>query len=146
MSILLVIGIGVAAGVVSGMLGVGGGILFVPALALVAELTQIEAEATSLAAIIPVVLVGTYSQYRYGNVRLAEGLVVGVLSVPGVIAGVVLANSVSNRSLEVAFGCLMFVIAALLVRRALRSSDGGGQASSEMVLGKNHLRRCEEDH
>lgn len=120
MSILLVIGIGVAAGVVSGMLGVGGGILFVPALALVAELTQIEAEATSLAAIIPVVLVGTYSQYRYGNVRLAEGLVVGVLSVPGVIAGVVLANSVSNRSLEVAFGCLMFVIAALLVRRVLR--------------------------
>lgn len=117
MTIVAAIAIGIAAGVVSGMLGVGGGILFVPALALVIGLTQIDAEATSLAAMIPVVLVGAYRQFSYGNVRLSEGIVVGVLSIPGVIAGAVLANSVSNRSLEVAFGCLMFAIAALLLRR-----------------------------
>lgn len=122
MTIALAISIGAAAGVVSGMVGVGGGILFVPALALVIGLVQVEAEATSLAAIIPVVLVGTYRQYRYGNVRLKEGLIIGALSVPGVIAGAALANSVSNRTLEIAFGCLMFVIAALLVRRVLKNS------------------------
>ncbi len=122
MTIAVAISIGIAAGLVSGMLGVGGGILFVPALALVVGLAQVEAEATSLAAMIPVVLVGTYRQYRYGNVRLKEGVVVGVLSIPGVIVGAALANSVSNRTLEIAFGCLMFVIAVLLIRRVLKNS------------------------
>lgn len=122
MTIAIAIGIGVAAGIVSGMLGVGGGILFVPALALVIGLTQVEAEATSLAAMVPVVLAGTYRQYRYGNVRLKEGFIIGALSIPGVIAGAALANTASDRALEVAFGCLMFVIAALLIRRVLRQT------------------------
>ncbi len=137
MTLLLVIVIGVAAGVASGMLGVGGGILFVPALALVAGLAQVEAEATSLAAMIPVVLVGTYSQHRYGNVRLVEGLIIGGLSIPGVIAGAVLANSVSSHTLEIAFGCLMFVIAGLLVMRTLRGSDSGDGQPHKTPLAQN---------
>ncbi len=137
MTLLLVIVIGVAAGVASGMLGVGGGILFVPALVLVVGLVQVEAEATSLAAMIPVVLVGTYSQRRYGNVRLAEGLTIGALSIPGVIVGTSLANSVSNDALEVAFGCLMFVIAGLLIRRTLRGSDSGDEQPHKTPLSQN---------
>ncbi len=64
-----IVAVGIAAGLLSGMFGVGGGILFVPALFFVADLSQLEATATSLAAMIPVVAVGTWRQHRYGNVN-----------------------------------------------------------------------------
>ncbi|HWX75426.1 MAG TPA: TSUP family transporter, partial [Solirubrobacteraceae bacterium] len=64
--------IGLAGGVVAGMLGVGGGVLFVPGLVFFVSLGQHQAEATSLLAIIPVAIVGTYQQDRYGNVRRAD--------------------------------------------------------------------------
>src|SRR2546423_1497927 len=86
--VILAIVMGAAGGVISGMLGVGGGILFVPALTLVLSLTQVRAEATSLLAIIPVALVGAARQNRYGNVRLRDGAVLGALSAVGVLAGV----------------------------------------------------------
>jgi uncharacterized membrane protein YfcA len=114
--------IGALAGVVAGLLGVGGGILFVPALVLLLHFTQVEAEATSLLAIIPVAVVGAWRQRRYGNVRLGEGLWLGVLSAAGAVGGVVIANVVSERTLEVGFALLALVIAGQLVRRALRPS------------------------
>lgn len=120
MSILLAISIGVAAGIVGGMFGVGGGILFVPALALVIGLAQVEAEATSLLAMVPVALAGAYRQGRYGNLRLREGVFVGLVSVPGVVLGAVFANYLTNRQLEIGFGCLLIVIALLVARRALK--------------------------
>ena len=83
------------------MLGVGGGILFVPALAIFLDEPQIRAEATSLVAIVPVGIVGAWRQHRFGNVRWRDGLLVGALSPLGVVGGVVLANAVSERALEV---------------------------------------------
>ena len=74
------IAIGLAAGVVAGLLGVGGGVLFVPGLVLFLGLGQHQAEATSLLAIVPVAIVGTYSQDRYGNVRRHDALLLGLLS------------------------------------------------------------------
>lgn len=112
--------IGVAAGVLGGLLGVGGGVLFVPGLVIVVGLTQHEAEATSLLAIVPVALVGAVRQNRYGNVRRDDGLLVGVLSVGGVAAGVALANALSGAVLRTAFAALILAIAAQLVRKALR--------------------------
>ena len=109
---------GVVGGAVGGILGVGGGILFVPALAIFLDEPQVRAEATSLLAIIPVGLFGAWSQNRFGNVRLRDGLLVGALSAPGVLGGVVLANALSERTLEVAFALLLLVVAAQLVRRA----------------------------
>jgi uncharacterized protein len=111
--------IGLAAGVLGGMLGVGGGVLFVPSLVVVAGLTQHEAEATSLLAIVPVALVGAISQDRYGNVRRRDALLVGLLSVVGAVGGVVLANALSGVILRLAFAGLMLLIAVQLVRRAL---------------------------
>ncbi|HEX2435863.1 MAG TPA: TSUP family transporter [Solirubrobacterales bacterium] len=111
---------GFAGGVVGGLLGVGGGILFVPALAIFLDESQVGAEATSLLAIVPVAAVGTWRQARYGNVRLAEGLAIGGLSVVGVAAGVVVANAVSQRVLELSFAALLIFIAARLVHRAVR--------------------------
>lgn len=115
--------LGFAAGVVGGLLGVGGGILFVPALALLLDESQIRAEATSLLAIIPVAAVGTWRQLSYGNVRLAEGLVIGALSVVGVAIGVMIANSLSQRALELAFAALVVLIALRLFHRALASGS-----------------------
>lgn len=115
--------LGLAGGVVGGLLGVGGGVLFVPALAIFLDQSQITAEATSLLAIVPVAVVGTMRQRRYGNVRLGEGLMVGALSVPGVAIGVVVANALSQRALELAFAALLVVVAAQLIVRALRTGD-----------------------
>ena len=114
---ILAIVMGAAAGVVSGMLGVGGGILFVPALTLVLSLSQVRAEATSLLAIIPVALVGAIRQHGYGNVRVRDGVVLGALSGLGVVAGVALANVLSQRALKIAFAVLLVVVAAQFLRR-----------------------------
>ena len=109
------IAIGLAAGVVAGMLGVGGGILFVPALTLVLGLDLVDAEATSLLAIVPVSLLGAYRQRGYGNVRVRDGVLVGVLAVAGVAGGVAAANALPERTLEIAFAALMLFVAARLV-------------------------------
>jgi uncharacterized protein len=113
------IAIGLAAGVVAGLLGVGGGVLFVPGLVIFLGLGQHQAEATSLLAIVPVAIVGTYRQDRYGNVRRDDALLLGLLSVAGAAAGVALANALSGTVLRDGFACLMVLIAAQLVRRTL---------------------------
>lgn len=108
--------IGAVAGVVAGMLGVGGGALFVPALVLFAGLDQVDAEATSLLAIVPVSLVGAWRQRAYGNVRLREAVVLGALATPAAIAGVAIVNVVPERAVEVAFAALLVFVAWQLVR------------------------------
>ena len=118
MELLAALAIGFAAGVVGGMLGVGGGILFVPALVLAFDLGQVEAEATSLVAIVPVAAVGTWRQVGYGNVRVREAAWMGVLASGGAVLGVVLVNSVPERAVQLAFAGLMLFVAAQLVRNA----------------------------
>jgi uncharacterized protein len=113
--------LGVAAGVLSGMLGVGGGILFVPTLALVLGLSQLEAQATSLAAMIPVVLVGAWRQESHGNVRWRTALVVGLASAGGVGAGALLAAALSDDALRKLFAGLLLVIAAHLTVSSVRT-------------------------
>jgi uncharacterized membrane protein YfcA len=115
--------LGFAGGLVGGLLGVGGGIVFVPALAIFLDEPQIEAEATSLLAIIPVAIVATWRQHRYGNLRLREGLLIGALSPVGVVIGVVAANELSERALELSFAALALLIASRLFARALRPAD-----------------------
>ncbi len=111
--------IGLLAGVVAGLLGVGGGALFVPALTLGLGLSQVDAEATSLLAIIPVALVGAYRQHGQGNVDLRTAGLLGALAVGGAALGAVIANAVPERALEVGFALLILYVAAQLVRRAL---------------------------
>jgi uncharacterized membrane protein YfcA len=120
---LAAIAIGLLGGAVAGLMGVGGGILFVPALAIFLDQSQLHAEATSLLAIIPVAIVGTWRQMGYGNVRLDAAIAIGLLSVLGVLAGTVVANTVPERALEVGFAFLILFVAAQLVVRALRWED-----------------------
>jgi hypothetical protein len=121
--------IGAAAGLVAGMLGVGGGILFVPALVIFLDLSQVDAEATSLLAIIPVALVGAWRQHSYGNVRVRDGLLVGALAIPGAIGGVALVNVLPERAIEVGFAALMLVVAAQLARNGMKGSDLRGDGT-----------------
>ena len=114
--------IGLLGGVVAGLLGVGGGALFVPALTIGLGLSQLDAEATSLLAIIPVALVGAWRQHRHGNVDVRTGLTLGLLASGGAVAGAAGANVVSQRALEIGFGLLLLGVAASLARRSLRSS------------------------
>jgi uncharacterized membrane protein YfcA len=113
--------IGLAAGVTGGMLGVGGGVLFVPGLVFFLSLSQLEAESTSLLAIVPVALVGTWRQHHYGNVRARDAVVIGLLSPLGVLLGVWLANNLPERALELSFAAVQLFFAFSLARRAMRS-------------------------
>jgi uncharacterized membrane protein YfcA len=131
--IVAAIVMGFAAGIVSGMLGVGGGILFVPALTIALSLSQVKAEATSLLAIIPVALVGAWRQYGYGNVDIRDGIVIGALSALGVLGGVALANVLPERALRYAFAALAVFVATRFLSRWWRSraSSGAGSRADE---------------
>jgi uncharacterized membrane protein YfcA len=114
--------IGMAGGVLAGLVGVGGGVLFVPGLAIFLGLAQIDAEATSLVAVVLVGLVGAWRQGRYGNLRLHDGVVLGLLSPLGVLGGVVVAHAVGERALEISFAAVQVVMAGQLLRRVGRTS------------------------
>jgi hypothetical protein len=112
--------IGLFAGVLAGLFGVGGGILFVPTLTLVLGLTQLHAEATSLLAILPTAIAGASRQARYGNVRWRAALVVGLAAVAGVEGGIQIAEALPGHVLRRLFGVLMLAVAAQIAWRALR--------------------------
>ena len=121
-TVILALALGLAAGVVAGMFGVGGGILFVPAL-VVLGLGQVEAQATSLLAILPTVLAGAWNQHRYGNLRVRTALIVGVASIVGVEVGAQLATSLPEDTLRRLFGILLLAVAVQLVWRTRRRSS-----------------------
>jgi len=119
-ALLLAAAIGLFAGVLAGLFGVGGGILFVPTLTLVLGLTQLHAEATSLLAILPTSIAGAWRQGRYGNVRWRPALILGVAAVAGVEGGVQIAEALPEHVLRRLFGVLMLAVAVQLAWRALR--------------------------
>jgi uncharacterized protein len=124
-TIALALCLGFGAGVLSGLFGVGGGILFVPTLAFVVGMGQLDAQATSLAAMIPVVAFGAWQQHRAGNVRWRVALVIGLASIIGVAGGAAVATSLSESLLRDLFAGLLLIVAAQLVWSVLRSTPGG---------------------
>lgn len=120
MDIVALLVVAFAAGTLGGMVGVGGGVLFVPGLVALVDLTQLEAEATSLVAVVAVGAVGAWRQHGYGNLRPRDALLIGLLSPVGVGIGVLAANGVSERLLELLFAALSLYFALGLARRALR--------------------------
>ena len=118
-TIVLAIALGFAAGILAGFFGVGGGILFVPTLVALG-LSQLDAEATSLLAILPTVAAGTWRQRRYGNVRGRDALVLGVTSILGAVAGVQIATALPEHVLRRLFAVLLLGVAAQLAWRARR--------------------------
>ena len=119
-TLALALALGLAAGVLSGLFGVGGGILFVPTL-LALGLGQLEAQATSLLAILPTVAAGAWNQRRYGNLRVRTALIVGLASVFGVEIGARIATALPEDTLRRLFAVLLFAVAAQLAWRTVRA-------------------------
>lgn len=128
-TLALAASLGFVAGVLSGMFGVGGGLLFVPTLVIVLDEAQLAAQATSLAAMIPVVLLGAWRQHGHGNVRWSAAAVVGLTSAVGVAAGAVIADSLPDTALRKLFATLLLLIAAQLVWT--RGRKRGGEVTLE---------------
>jgi uncharacterized membrane protein YfcA len=122
MTYVLVVLIGCAGGFLAGLFGVGGGILFVPTLALVLGLSQLHAEASSLLAILPTAAVGTWRQHRYGNLDLRAAAWIGVASVAGVQLGVLVAERLPEDVLRRLFGVLLILTAVQVAWRTGRGS------------------------
>jgi uncharacterized membrane protein YfcA len=118
-SYVLAVLLGLLAGVLAGLFGVGGGILFVPTLTAIG-LSQINAEASSLLAIIPTVLVGVWRQQRYGNVRWRPALVLGLASIAAAVGGAQVALALPEHALRKLFAVLMIGTAAQIAWRARR--------------------------
>ena len=119
-TISLAVLLGLLAGVLAGLFGVGGGILFVPTLVALG-LGQLEAQGTSLLAILPTVLAGIWSQRRYGHFRARTAAIVGLASVVGVEVGARIVTGLPESLLRKLFAALLFVVAAELIWRAHRS-------------------------
>ena len=114
--------LGVVAGGLSGMFGIGGGTLFVPTLIAVG-LTQVHAEATSLLAIVPAVLVGVWRQQSYGNLRWRAAVTIGVASAAAVVGGAAVALALPSSDLERIFAVLLLLTAGQIARQARNSRE-----------------------
>jgi uncharacterized membrane protein YfcA len=112
--------VGLLAGVLAGMFGVGGGILFVPAL-LALGLDSHVAIGTSLLAIIPAVVAGTWQNARAGTVRWRAAGVVGIAAVVSSQLGVLVAESLPAHVLQKLFAVLLVGVAAQVALRARRA-------------------------
>lgn len=110
-------------GIVAGLIGVGGGIIFVPAMTIFLSKGQVEAESTSLLMISLVSVIGTWRQRSYGNVNFKDAAVIGLLSPVGVLVGVVVANAVPERALKIGFAMLALYMAWRLLRRVFEQED-----------------------
>jgi uncharacterized membrane protein YfcA len=119
---ILAVVLGVTAGILSGLFGVGGGILFVPILTWLG-LTQLHAEASSLLAIIPTVMVGVWRQQRYGNVRWRAAVILGLASIAAAVGGAQVAVSLPESTLRKLFAGFMIVVAAQIAWRARRKQQ-----------------------
>jgi uncharacterized membrane protein YfcA len=114
---LLAVGIGAVSGVASGLLGIGGGAIMVPAMVIALGLSQHLAQGTSLAVIIPTAITGGFTHYRMGNVSLST---VGWLSVGGVLGAVVGAFAAlvaPDQALRLLFGCYLGFTGVQMLRR-----------------------------
>ena len=115
--------VGLAAGFAGGLIGVGGGVLFVPGLVLFLGLGQLDAQATSLLAVVLVGVVGAWRQAGYDNLRLRDGVLIGLLSPLGVLAGTVAANLASEQLLRLSFSAVQLAFAYQVARKALRPAE-----------------------
>jgi uncharacterized protein len=116
MTWVLVGGLGLIAGVVSGLFGVGGAIVIVPGLVLVGKLSQHTASGTSLAALLlPVGFLGAAEYYRRGEVNVPYALAIAAGLFLGALLGARLAGSVSDLALRRAFGGFLLLISVRLL-------------------------------
>ena len=120
-SVALVLGIGLAAGILSGVFGIGGGVIIVPALIYLAGFRQHSATGTSLAVLLPPIGIGAmWEYYRHGNVDLRVAMIMAVAVFAGGWIGALVANRVAGPYLRLAFGLFVVVLGVSLIFGASR--------------------------
>jgi uncharacterized membrane protein YfcA len=107
--------IGTAAGLLSGLFGIGGGILIVPLLVLWCGFGERLATGTSLAAIVVIASVAAAVHGAYGNVHVRDGILIGVPAVVGVLIGTELQQRISTKAISLIFAALLAVVAVDLL-------------------------------
>ena len=113
--LLKLVAIGTAAGAFSGLFGVGGGTVIVPLLILWLGYGEREATGTSLAAIVVIAALAAAGQGLYGNVDVANAVVVGVPALAGVVAGAALQQRLPERAVALLFAALLVATAVALI-------------------------------
>ena len=111
---------GLVAGTLSGLLGIGGGIIMVPTFILLFGFSAVIAKGTSLLVIVPTGTTGTLRNSKYGNINLRVGLFAGIGGIPLALFGAWVSNRMSETLSQVLFGVLMVVIAAHMLRKTLQ--------------------------
>jgi len=120
-SSLLLVAIGLAAGVLSGVFGIGGGVVIVPALIYFAGFSQHRATGTSLAVLLPPIgFAAMWEYYRHGNVDLRVAMIMAVAVFAGGWIGALVANRVAGPYLRLAFGLFVVVLGVSLIFGASR--------------------------
>lgn len=115
-NIVLIILIGIVAGILSGMFGIGGGVIIVPALIYLCGFTQLRAQGTSLAILLPPVGILAFIQYyKNGNVDIKAGILICTFLVIGSIFGAKIASSLSTDLLKKSFGVLMILVSLKMI-------------------------------
>ena len=115
-STILVILIGIFAGILSGMFGIGGGIIIVPALVYLCGFSQLKAQGTSLAILLPPVGIFAFIEYyKKGQVNLQAGVLIVIFLVIGSVFGSKLAQNLPVEVMKKSFGILMLVISVKMI-------------------------------
>jgi uncharacterized membrane protein YfcA len=115
------VALGLVMGIASGLFGIGGGVIAVPALVAIFGISDLIAKGTSLLVMIPTSVVGTISHSRARAVDVRAGLVVGVTATLASVPGALLALALPPRLSAILFAVLLLIVAAQLIVRAVRS-------------------------
>jgi len=126
----LAIACGVAAGVLAGLFGVGGGIIFVPTLVIIFSFHQLDAQATSLAAIIPVALIGAWRQNTEHLVYWRGAVIMGVGAAFGVLIGAEFALRLPEATLSRVFGMVLLLVGGEMIISSIRKLKAKRAATS----------------
>ena len=113
--VLALLGIGLTAGLLAGLLGIGGGVLMVPAMVLLLGMDQHVAQGTSLLVIIPAAAFGSFTHHRHGRFAVRDAAAVAVGGVLGAGLGSITALSLDDELLQRLFAVLILVVAARLL-------------------------------
>jgi uncharacterized membrane protein YfcA len=115
--------IGVAAGLLAGLLGIGGGVLMVPAMVLLLGMDQHVAQGTSLLVIIPAAALGSFTHHRHGRLAVRDAATVAVGGVLGAALGSITALSLDEELLQRLFAVLILLVAARLLMTGKSAPD-----------------------
>jgi uncharacterized protein len=132
-TVVTLLAIGVAAGFLAGLLGVGGGILLVPAMVLLLGFDQHVAQGTSLVVIVPAAMIGTWTHYRRGTIRPRDAVLVAAGGVVGAVIGSLSALSIDDEILRRLFALVLLATAIrmLMPRRSPAPEADGAELEGQ---------------